>query len=139
MDLSASDVAITLQLPDGTTKPLRPRALPDFAAWTYDKTLQSGEYRVQYGPPLSASVAYAVNLDAAGDELRSESALTKADLEQLSERLPELQIRSQWKHLDQQPESNISRRSGVQYTLLLVALGLALSETVLAWWIGRGR
>jgi hypothetical protein len=62
----------------------------------------------------------------------------ESDLARISaDELPEgLTVVPGWNGMDERPAVDLGSRTGQQRWFLYTALGLLLSETVLAWWFG---
>jgi hypothetical protein len=130
----ATDIKVEVRPPQGDPKPVKLSAEGDYSQWSFAETDQSGPYVAQFGPPLSRSEAFAVNVDTA------ESDLTKLDVAELrSDVWPGINFAydTSWQNIDETPSGEITRRAGLHRWLLGAVLGLLFLETVLAWAFGR--
>jgi len=106
----------------------------DYVAWSFSETMLSGIYKAHFGPPLSRSQTFAVNVDTA------ESDLTQLDVDELrNDTWPGIPFAYQttWQNPEQQPVVGLAGRGGLPVDLLYVVLGLLLVETFLAWRFGH--
>jgi hypothetical protein len=90
-------------------------------------------YTAQFGPPVSRSDAFAVNVDPV------ESDLARISPEELRDVVwPKVPFVHQttWQDLDREPVGRITRHAGLPKALLYVALTLLFVETFLAWRFG---
>ncbi len=130
----AADVPLAVQGPDGGRQPVRIRAEEGSARWSYSETGTSGIYMAHFGPPLSRSDAFAVNVDPV------ESDLSRIGPEQLRDQVwPEVPfvLQTTWQNLDEEPVGRIGRHRGLPKALLYAVLSLLFVETFLAWRFGH--
>jgi hypothetical protein len=134
-DALTSPVAtsVSVRSPDGRQHPAQLRAAADRFALTYADTLHSGIYAAQFGPPVSRSQTFAVNVDTAEsdlaaidpDELRDE---TWADVPFV--------YQTSWQDIKGAAVGSSHGQQRLHVDLLYGALGLALTEVLLAWKLG---
>ena len=130
----AADVPLVVQRPDGRREPVRPRTEAGFSTWSYSDTGTSGIYIAEFGPPISRSDAFAVNVDPV------ESDLARISPEELRDQVwPEVPFIHQttWQDLGEEPAGRISRPSGLPKALLYAILAMLFVETLLAWRFGH--
>lgn len=130
----AADVPLVVQRPDGRREPVRPRTLSGFSSWSYADTGLSGVYIAEFGPPISRSDAFAVNVDTV------ESDLTRISPEDLRDQVwPGVPFIHQttWQDLEEEPAGRISRPNALPKALLYAVLAMLLVETLLAWRFGH--
>jgi hypothetical protein len=132
---SAGDAPVTVQSPDGRSRPVPPRLEGDQSTWSYSDTALSGVYTARFGPPLGRSQSFAVNVDTA------ESDLTPLSADQLRREVwPGVPLRYQttWENAERQSlRGPIGRGGRLPAEMLCVVLGLLLLETFLAWRFGH--
>jgi hypothetical protein len=105
------------------------RADAEESAWTYADTSQSGFYVVQFGPPLSHSETFAVNVDTV------ESDLGVVTAEEVSQRVwPGMTVAAygQWRSLGEDPAAEEARPVDLAQGLIYAALLVLVTETYLA-------
>ena len=124
---AAASAALVLQNPDGRKEQIRVAARGESNRWSYADTWQSGIYRAEMPSAASQSRLYAVNINP------TESALTKIDPASLPEQLT---VVPALEGPQQQPATQLGRRSTESQFFLYLALTLLLFETLLAWWFG---
>jgi hypothetical protein len=125
-----ADIATTITRPDGETDALRVTQGANLSDFVYDKDDVSGFYEVQFGPPLSRTEAFAVNVDP------RESNLTKLEKEELErELLPgtEFTYRTDWEEMERRATGPAHERGGMTRWLLYLTLYLLFVEQMLAW------
>jgi len=126
---SAGEVPFTLRLPGGRSEAGRSRVEGDAGVWSYADTTRSGVYTAEFGPPISRSEAFAVNVDPL------ESDLAKITSDQLRDDVwpgtPFL-YQTTWQNLETRPGTVPGRPSPLTKGLLYAVLGLLLVETYLA-------
>jgi hypothetical protein len=128
----AADVAVRLETPEGRSEPIRLRPEGDYSSWSFSDTFSSGIYAVRFGPPVSRSDLFAVNVDTV------ESDLTKLTAEQLRQGLwSGTPFETSRENLEVEPIRRIGRRGTLSKELLYAALGLLFVETFLAWRFGH--
>ena len=66
---SAAEAPLSVQTPDGRSRPVQLRTAGDYSALSYADTTQSGIYVARFGPPLGRSETFAVNVDTAESDL----------------------------------------------------------------------
>jgi len=129
----ASDAPLTVESPGGRSEAVRLQTEGDYSAWSYSGTDTSGIYTARFGPPISSSDAFAVNVDPV------EGDLTRLSPDQLRDEIwsdvPFVHSTS-WENVDDEPVTPIRRRGGLPKMLLYAVLGLLLLETFLAWRFG---
>lgn len=130
----ASDAPLTIDCPDGRSEAVRLRTDGDYSAWDYSDTGTSGIYIARFGPPISQSDAFAVNVDPAEGDLAQLSPDRLRD--EIWPGVPFVHCTS-WDSLDEQPVARISRRGGLPKMLLYAVLGLLFVETFMAWRFGH--
>jgi len=127
---AAAGTSLFVQSPDGRNEEeLRLRAEGDTAVWSFSNTQTSGIYTVRFGPPVSRSESFAVNVDT------RESDLTKLAPEQLRDEVwPDVPFvhRTSWESPDGRPVARTTRQSRLPKGLLYLVLGLLFAETYLA-------
>ncbi|HEV3415366.1 MAG TPA: hypothetical protein VG056_01070, partial [Pirellulales bacterium] len=118
--------SLTLERPDGRKEQIRIATREDGNRWSYADTWQSGIYRADASTGGDGRL-FAVNVDTRESDLARISA----------DELPEgLTVVPGWNGMDERPAVDLGSRTGQQRWFLYTALGLLLSETVLAWWFG---
>ncbi len=130
---AAGESPIALRTPDGRNLRIRPRIDGDQVAWEYADTMLSGLYAAEIVSPTPRRASYAVNLDTV------ESDLTKVAAEELrGEIWPDVPFvyQTTWEDTQSAPAAPIARRSPLPGTLLVAALALLLTDTLLAWRFG---
>ena len=137
----AGDVSLSLQTPNDRVEDLRLRTEGDYGTWTFGETTTSGVYTAEFGPPISRTERYAVNVDTVESDL---TRLTPEELRGLwivdcgfrivsdGVRLPPHVATSFQIH---NPQSTI--HNSLTKTLLYGVLALLLMETFLAWRFGH--
>jgi hypothetical protein len=126
---AVGEASLIVRDPRSRSEPVRPRRQSDLNVWSYADTMTSGVYSVQYGPPVSRTDAFAVNVDPAESDL---AALT---VEQLRDEVwPGIPFVHQttWQHLDRPGVGRASRSSPWAKDLLCGVFLLLLFETFLA-------
>ena len=126
---SVGEVPLTLRLPGGRSEAGRSRVEGDSSVWSYAETARSGVYTAQFGPPISRSEAFAVNVDPV------ESDLAKITSEQLRDDVwpgTAFLYQTTWQNLEARPGAALARPSPLTKGLLYAVLGLLLTETYLA-------
>ena len=101
-------------------------ARSDGERWSYADTWRSGVYRTEFGSTGDTRL-FAVNVDS------RESDLAKISAAALPEQVAVVEGASSVEH---RPLVELGARVEGQRWFLYAALGLLLSETVLAWWFG---
>jgi len=91
-------------------------------------------YLAQFGPPISRSDAFAVNVDPVESDLARISPEELRD--QVWREVPFVH-QTTWQNLDDQPDRRIGRPSGLPKALLYALLALLFVETFLAWRFGH--
>lgn len=133
---AAAEASLKIQLPGGREQPAQFAAAGGFCSFHY-RAVQPGIYSVEMGPPLDRNELFAVNVATA------ESDLAKIPLENLREHV--------WAGIPFQYRASLQERDGatpraidkpriqvpLHTTFLGVALALLLTETLLAWRMGR--
>jgi hypothetical protein len=133
---SGADAAVSLTRPDRQTRTGQLRVEGDYAEWSYDDTLQSGIYTMQFGPPVSSVHTFAMNVNTA------ESDLTPLGIEEFqsevwpAEKVP-ITYQTSWQNLDTRAAGAIAQPEQLHVGLLYGVLGLLIVETVLAWRFGH--
>jgi hypothetical protein len=132
---AAADAPLTLQGPDGRSRPVQTRLEGDQSAWSCADTTQSGIYTARFGPPIERSQYFAVNVDTV------ESDLAQLDPDQLRKEvwagIP-FRYQTTWPSGDQPSLGGPAGHGGrLPVAMLYVVLGLLLTETFLAWRFGR--
>ena len=113
---------------------MRLRTDGDYSTFDYADTMTSGIYTARFGPPVSRTQSFAVNVDTV------ESDLTQLSEDELrNEVWPGIpfNLHTEWQNLDQPPVAAIARPSRLHVDMLYVVLGLLLLETLLAWRFGH--
>jgi hypothetical protein len=129
-----ADVPLTIEGPDGRREPVRIRTEEGLSMWSYSQTGVSGVYTAHFGPPISQTDAFAVNVDPV------ESDLARISPEQLRDQVwPEVPFVHQttWQNLEEEPVGRIGRHRGLPKALLYAVLTLLFVETFLAWRFGH--
>lgn len=127
---AARGVPITVDRPDHTEETLELIAEGDDSVYSYSNTFISGMYSLDFGPPISSSEVFAVNVKTQESDL---AHLTAAELAE--EIWPDVTF-SHWTSRQdpaERPAEEISRRSDLHQQLLYLVLGLLFLETLLAW------
>lgn len=114
--------------PTGGTDTLRVEDTGDGPAWNYAGTELSGIYRVVAPAGRDDARSFAVNVDAV------ESDLVRADPAVLP---AQVSLRSTWHEMQTQNVGDLVGEQRLHRWLLTGALGLMLTDTLLAWWFGR--
>jgi hypothetical protein len=130
----AADVPLSVEGPDGRREAVRVRAEEGLTRWDYSPTGTSGVYTAHFGPPISRSDAFAVNVDPV------ESDLARISPDQLRDQVwPGVPFVHQttWQNLDEEPVGRIGRHRGLPKALLYAVLTLLFVETFLAWRFGH--
>ncbi|WP_146369470.1 BatA domain-containing protein [Symmachiella macrocystis] len=126
----AFDVDITVVRPGGGTTPARITQSESISEFQFADTQTSGIYEVNFGPPLSDTELFAVNVDTA------ESNLTSLSRDELAaELLPGIDFDYQT-DLEQNITSEsgtVAERGGLSRGLLYVVLFLVFVELLMAW------
>ena len=125
-----ADVSATVTRPDGESEPLRVTPGATLSSLTYDRTDISGFYAVEFGPPVSRTELFAVNVDT------RESNLAKLDRDELDrELLPGTPFvyRTEWAETQRRATAVASDRGGLTRWLLYATLYLLFVELVMAW------
>ena len=130
----AADLLLSIQRPDGRREDVRPRTEEGSSTWSYSDTTTSGVYLAQFGPPISRSDAFAVNVDPVESDLARISPEELRD--QVWREVPFVH-QTTWQNLDDQPARRIGRPSGLPKALLYALLALLFVETFLAWRFGH--
>jgi hypothetical protein len=105
------------------------RAVGEDTAWSFADTELSGFYVAQFGPPLSRSETFAVNVDTA------ESDLSTIGPDELQSRVwPEATVAgyAHWQHSDEEPSAQAGRTRDLSQGLIYAVLLLLAAETYLA-------
>ena len=126
---SAGGASLLVQTPDGRNEQVRLRTEEDAAVWSFSDTDTSGIYTARFGPPISRSEAFAVNVDTA------ESDLAKLAPEEFrNEVWPDVPFvhQTSWESPEDQPVAQTTRRTRLPKELLYLVLGLLFAETYLA-------
>jgi len=119
----------TVRPPDGRRQERHFQAEGEDAAWSYPETSQSGFYVAKFGPPVSRSETFAVNVDPA------ESDLSTITAEELQGRVwPEITAvdPANWQQLAEQATAEGGRPIDLAQWLIYAALLLLVAETYLA-------
>jgi len=107
--------------------PFRP--VGEDTAWSFADTELSGFYVAQFGPPLSRSETFAVNVDTA------EGDLSTIGPDELQSRVwPEATVAgyAHWQHSDEEPSAQAGRTRNLSQGLIYAVLLLLAAETYLA-------
>jgi hypothetical protein len=126
---SAGDVPLAVRTPDGRSETVPVRAEADGQSWGFSDTDTSGIYTARFGPPVSRTELYAVNVDPA------ESDLAKLSEEELREDVwPGVPFvhQTSWEDPADEPVARIGRPSKLPKGLLYGVLVLLFAETFLA-------
>ena len=105
------------------------RAVGEDTAWSFADTELSGFYVAQFGPPLSRSETFAVNVDTA------EGDLSTIGPDELQSRVwPEATVAgyAHWQHPDEEPSAQAGRTRDLSQGLIYAVLLLLAAETYLA-------
>lgn len=124
----------TLQRPDGSNMPVRVDSEGDSCRWSCVDTTASGMYTVRVGSGSATGSSFAVNVDTV------ESDLVRLSCDELrSDVWPGIPFEYQttWQDLVRQPAASVGRQGWLPRALLYAALGLVLTETLLAWRAGH--
>ena len=124
-----SDVPLTLNTPDGQSRPLSISTGPAQGSWSYSDTFMSGNYSAELGPPISRRHIFAVNVDPV------ESELAKISPEELQvDEWPGVPFFHQTspRRSAGSPVGGGGRQSLLPKWLLYMALGMLFLETYLA-------
>jgi hypothetical protein len=136
LDTAASVASVTIERPDGRRRAVPLETRGDYSSWSYDDTRISGIYTAQFGPPLSRTQLFAVNLNTA------ESDLTPVSRDELqNEVLPGVPLDYQAGLQTAGGRLKLSAEPAVQLHvgLLYAVVGLLLLETFFAWRLGYNR
>jgi hypothetical protein len=130
---TAADVPLVIRGPEGRSDPVRVETKGDYSRWSYSDTGTSGTYTAEFGPPVSRSDRFAVNVNTVESDLTS---LTPDEFR--SQVWPDTPFVHQttWELSDQRPVTTGGRPAGLPKTLLYTVLGLLFLETFLAWRFG---
>ena len=136
VDAATSTASLTIERPDGSRRSATLKAQGDSCAWSYDDTRLSGVYSAEFGPPLSLTQLFAVNLLTAESDLAS---ISRDELQ--SEALPGVPVDYQVGWLSEGARLTLPEATAGQLHvgLLCAVVGLLLLETVLAWRLGYNR
>jgi hypothetical protein len=132
----AAEASISVKRPDGQTRSGQIHPEGDYSEWSYDDTLLGGIYAVRFGPPVSRTQSFAVNVNTA------ESDLALLGTEELQNEVwPGIPFvhQTSWQNLDAGDAGRIARPGRLHVDLLYAVLGLLFVETVLAWRFGHHR
>ena len=128
----AADVGLEMHTPQAASQQIRLRPEGDYSSWSFSETATSGIYQARFGPPVSRSDLFAVNVDTVESDLR------KLTAEQLGEQIwSGIPFETSRENLDEEPVRRIGRRSTLSRGLLCVVLGMLFLETLLAWRFGH--
>lgn len=125
-----SDIPAELTRPDGQTDPVILQIREENSIYNYNETSQRGAYRFEFGPPISSTALFAVNVDPA------ESDLAKFDRSQLESDVlsgVRFDYTTQLPSIRPGSATSQSRKGYLHPYLLYSALGLLLLETLLAY------
>ena len=124
-----SSPSYTVRPPDGSAQERQFQAEGEDAAWSYPETNQSGFYIAEFGPPISRSETFAVNVDPAESDL---SAITAEELQ--GRVWPEITVvdPANWQQLAEQATAEGGRPIDLAQGLIYGALLLLVAETYLA-------
>jgi hypothetical protein len=125
---------ISIRTPPGDTSTVRATPDGEYSQWSMGDTPLSGVYAVSLPVPISRQELFAVNVDT------SESDLARLEPGELGQRIwsgiPFVE-RTEWQDLNDTPGEAIVRRQAFHLYLLLAALVVLISETILAAYFGR--
>ena len=132
--LAAVGAAFSVRRPggrreEGSVGRLTQSPYPEEAAWSYVDTSQSGFYVAQFGPPVSRSENFAVNVDTV------ESDLGVASAEEVRQRVwPGMTVvaHGEWRRLGEEPAAAEDRPIDLAQGLIYAALLVLVTETYLA-------
>lgn len=130
---AAGSAPLSIQAPDGRRGTVRVQTEGNSSTWSYQDTSTSGVYIAQFGPPVSRSELFAVNVDTA------ESDLTPLGADALRDEVwPGVAFvhQTQWDASQQQPVATAIHASRLSKLLLYAVLGALFAETFLAWRLG---
>ncbi|NUQ61697.1 MAG: BatA domain-containing protein [Pirellulales bacterium] len=130
---AAGDVPLVIEGPQGRSDPIRIQSQGDYSGWSYADTSTSGPYAARFGPPVSRTDWFALNVDTAESDL---AQFTPDELR--GEVWPDVPFVHQttWESLEEQPVTTAGSSSRLPKTLLYAVLGLLFLETFLAWRFG---
>lgn len=123
------DPPFSIRAPDGRRREGRLRAEGEEGAWSFAETDLSGFYVARFGPPVSRSETFAVNVDTA------ESDLSTIGPEELQARVwPEATVAgyADWQHPDEEPSAQSGQTRDLSQGLICAVLVLLAVETCLA-------
>lgn len=141
MATDQTGVPLLVQGPRGPSREMRLNNQGGYLTLDYTETITAGIYTAGFGPPISRTQGFAVNLDT--DPGRAD--LLESNLEKLSEGqlrkevwpdVP-LQYFTQWEGLQEPPAVPIAQPSRLPVRMLYVVLSLLFVETLLAWRFGH--
>ena len=130
----ASDIAVTVQKPDGRAEPASLDRREEFGLLQYEATDASGIYRVEIGPPLGEQRLFAANVKSA------ESDLTKLERDELAENVfPGIRFAylTNWQNSEAAPPVSVRHRGDLHRAMLYGVLALLFLELFLAWKFGH--
>ncbi len=130
----ATDVPLRVQGPGGSSREVRLQGDGSFSTFSYGDTTTSGIYAARFGPPVSRTQNFAVNVDTVESDLRQVSQ------EELRKRVwPGVAFdhHIEWRNLQRPVTAAIARPSPLDLEMLYVVLGLLFLETLLAWRFGH--
>ncbi len=132
---SAAGMSVSVQSPDGRTRPVPLRFEGDYGTLLFAETTAGGIYTARFGPPASENRRFAVNVDTA------ESDLAPLTLDELrADVWPDIPLLHEVTGQDLDTETAgapIVRSRRLHVGVLYVVLGLLFAESYLAWRFGH--